>query len=629
MKYTTKFLLLMSMAIAAMCLLNSCSHDSAIDVIDGDYRGDSTSIKANNEQVVFPAAMVGTIPADYAAAFQKRFSSLSTTVTGDTKLMIVSSDDLVSKASDANAVIKNNGIVVVINPEKSVLYKWLTDNGLGGNIQPAVDSSAIYAISAFGKIYILDDIPADVSSGVNAFLNPFISWVNGVLGHVEGESDYTSSDVEKLFGSEDIKITHNITLNKVITHIKGASHDRISRESQIDVRYSIYPLYVFNDQPDKGDYYIVNASITAYNGNMYNGNWTQKHGWIRARICGFYLRELSCSSTLQSKSGSDVGAFSSGGLPVPLTSSDQTTYSSGLSWSLSASVCGKEKGTKKLVPDHLPEGWDNDVINDEVPPVPPVPPDPFNPPDPPDPPKYEIESLIKGDLSVGGGLNYKSTETKTIKDFSILNNSSKTTVNYTYKINNLPGYVDPLSISNPPSIAISDATFYQSWIWHVSDTKDNSDNSFILVNKVSAIYGACHFYSSKADFVSEKFSDVFGNGITESVKTSDMPAPLRIPTGRLVINNDVAGMFISRVEIWPKGDTTNYAAFTDRTYAAKESFSRSVRTNSYYVYLKAGTSLDDLHPYVAVDQAGKKKTIVIKRGSPTTLNLSLDFVKLK
>jgi hypothetical protein len=475
-------------------------------------------------------------------------------------------------------VYQNGGILILLEPDHQTLDPWLEEMGfpytyyhpeLNDDSLPMIRE--VYAFNKYNNHYFLDWVSSDLDH--NDFFNLLVSWVNKYASVSAPPSlGAAPDDVRQLFSYQTIDYTYNLYLKKEEAQVALSKADVIERSGQISVKYTIYPLYAFQNQTSSGDYYIVNLRVTAHNGQTYAGNWTQMHGGVHSRLCGFYMEDMK--STTEIVTNGKIAEFAAYGTPQPGTTQGSTAYTSGVSWSLGVAVSGTA-GTQNFV-----------------------------------------------SATISAGVTFSNSEARSISDVDILNTWSGSTVNYEYKFNNLPHYLSSIKISDPPNISVNNAEFYQDWIWYIPSTTDGSTERFSIKHTIAPQFGSCHFFSSGADFVKHSWSDAV-NG--SSSFTVGLTPPNRIPTGQLdIIQNSGPGVYMTDIRIWKS--TSNVKGAPDyvesRSFANGYTMTQYLPVGNYWIEFKAGTSPSTLSTY-HLDL--NEEPIKIERGGLCALNSGFDF----
>jgi len=558
-----KFVLVALVAV----IISACT--PCMDALEYEIDNESKRI-ASSEVCTESVAFAGIIPPDIAEALRLRFTNISYGVMTNTRIVVIHTDciDLVP-ISSIKGVYEDGGIIVVLDPDHAALSLWAEEHGFNHTLcAPAQNSDLvsheIYAFNKSNKHYILDIIPEDIEQ--NEFLNAFISWINENLSPPPPFQNTDPQDVRKLFAYQTIEHTFNVALKKEEAHVALSSADVIDMRGTITVKIIVYPLYAFEDQPGQGDYYIVSQTVIARNDNMYKGRWTNKHGGVSVRLCGYYMTNLGVMTTILNGDGSAVSnaIFAYGGNPSPSTTINTTSYTKGISWNLQATVSG--------------DG-----------------------------------------ATFGGGVTFNNSTTTTIADMEIRNNSGVNGVSYTYPFHNLPKYNPNISITDPPAVAVSNADFQQDWIWRIPDTKDYGGGQFVLRTSIAPQYGSCHFISTGADFKSHTWDDAVQGA---SYFLYKLTPPNRIPTGELNIFNSMSGQYFSDVRIWKSTTptTSNPDYVISGSFAPNQTAAKTLPVGTYKIQFKAG-------PDAASSTFYHLETpVTIVRAEVKNLNSGYDFI---
>ena len=581
MKQLMTFLFLLLSLFLASCKEKDNFDDDNIEIIDGYY---NTGPISSDEVVTRLTAVIGDIPGDIGAALDKRFTNRTTQIDPSSTQVIIFHISSLSAIDEAAFldVYHNDGIIIVLDPDHQLLSAWLEDLELRHpESQPHPVSFAntseetpneLYAFNRSNNHYFLDNIDAGFDH--NDFLNLLVSWVNE---HAEGAPPLLNAspdDVRQIFSYQTIDHTYNLYLNVEEAHVALSKADYIERSGQISVKYTIYPLYAFQNQPSSGDYYIVNLRVTAHNDMMYQGNWTQKHGAVHSRLCGFYMEDMKSMSQIVTNGQS--AEFASYGTPQPTTTVSSTSYTSGISWSLGASVSGT--------------GGSQNFIS----------------------------------ATINAGVTFSNSQTRSISDVDVLNTWSGSLVNYDYSFNNLPSYQPSIRISNPPYISVNNAEFYQDWVWHVPSTTDGSTENFYLTHTISPVFGSCHFFSTGADFRRHSWDNAVSGGSSFTVA---LTPPNRTPTGQLDINqNSGQGVYMTDIRIWKStSDVKGNPDYVEsRSFANGTAMTQYLPVGDYWIQFQAGTSPSTLSAYHLALEDGP---ITIERGATCALNSGFDFAQ--
>lgn len=544
----------------------SCSEEPEAGADDGvvEIVESGGAAVASEERIAVPVAIVGGGVTPLDAALSRRCTlrgELSSDMTG---VVIVGNDNLETNTDAIVAAYGNGAIIVVTNPDDERLSSWCHAAGIpyiGDSDNGNGDDHILYCFNNRHDFYFLDDFVDDFPDpDHDVALNSFTAWVNNhsrdaVRPAMAAMRAFGSRggdiDIAKTFAAQTVTHTYSIGIkNGELAHVTWSKADCLTKSGTIDVAYSIYPLYSFEANTTSGDFYIVQASVTVHNGNMFQGQWTKRHGGVYARLGGFYMSRFMIDATFQkvtiSSDGSnefadfDDVSYPAGATPVPESSVGATTYQSGFSWGLNASVSGGAQG-----------------------------------------------STPTGQLSIGGNVGWSNSESRTISDLTIEKNAPRNKVGYTFSVNNLPHTSGASKYTDIPQIAKSDFTMYQTWVWHVPSTRDNSRDCFGMKVWSNVEYKGYHWYSSAADFSVR----TFGNALPEDNRafTVRFLEPNRVPHGRLVmVNTSKSHQYLHDVKIWKSANHSATPDYTIGQTIASSQASSSTAVSSAALALPVG-----------------------------------------
>lgn len=419
----------------------------------------------------------------------------------------------VSANSDALLEAYDRGaFIAVVAPDLEELEGWCDDNNIPfvANVD---EKLMLYAFNNAARFYSLDALPEQLQTDdYSPMVNSFVSWI---AKHNRMSRSMNADEIKSLFTTQSVTHAFNIGLKEEIAHVALSKADELEKYSTIDVSYNIYPMHAFNVPPvsAEGDYYAVESEVIAHNSNMYNGKWTQMHGWVHARLCGYYMSSLKTTSALMTQKGGKLSnvAFPAGASPKPETTVGSTSYTDSFSWSLNGTL---SVGVAADGP--------------------------------------------QASLALGGAVEFGSSETRNVSDVNILKNATDGVVEYTYEIQNLPTSAGLEKDPYIPEVCRADLSLYSAWVWYVPNAKDNSKDQYKISISIVPMYKAYHWYSSQADFADYEFN------AGSSTYTINLIAPSRIPTGQLTLTNtSKTHQYVRDIKIWETknvgNDTPDYS----------------------------------------------------------------------
>lgn len=533
------------------------------------------------ERIKVPVAIISSDGSELYAALAKRCELRGDLSSPTLGVVVTSSTDLAANTAAIVAAYDAGAIVVVTNPDDEKVASWCNSTGIpyiGDGSCESGHGHLLYCFNNNNDFYFLDDfLDESPDNDHETVLNSFTTWVNTYSSDSRSKAKNSANrllsrsndfDIARTFASQTIAHTYQISIvNGELAHVKWSKVDRLTKKSTIDVAYKIYPLHSFNANPTKGDFYIVSASATVHNGNMFNGQWTKKHGGVRARLGGFYLSQFNLDATLCTVSPEGNGfkyitcpkvTFPADGTPQPETTQNKTSYQSGFNWGINGSISGGINGKDPTA-----------------------------------------------QISLGGNFGWNNSETRTISDLTIETNTTNGKVGHVCHINNLPHTSKGRINTDIPEIAKSDFTIYQSWIWHVEDAADYSDNTYGIRINAKVEYKGYHWYSSAADFSEKTFSNALpqGTGVDESEFCATLIKPNRVPHGRLVmVNTSNTHQYLHSIKIWKSATPKT----KDPDYTINQTIASSFATSSSAI-TSAMLSLPEGEYYIEAIRCNIKK----------------------
>ncbi len=480
-------------ALLLLFVLPSCDRqaiDISYDDYD-DYRGDNLPSLADGETFNVPLSISSSLEREFSAALDLRSDSAASD-SYSMPVLAVGMPEFSGIKSEAPVADIEERIYIVYEPDADLVEE------LGIEISYPLDSLLCVAFKPGYPGCCTVRKPLGYLE-VNDCLNGLVSWVNSV----ESSSEEASPDNPLSYVYNVVNHTfHDELKNEEITHVLWSKPDKMSGNVTINTRIDATPLHGFSSSYDGAgiDYYLVSSCVSIENAGMYNGNFTKKHGGVKARICGFYLRNYSYTIEILDKNGKSVGTFVE--VPTPSTAIGTTDYTTGWSFSASGSITG---GTTPAA-------------------------------------------------TLKTGLSSNSSTTRAMSDCDMVNRHSGSAIIYDFKINNLPHYKSNISISSPPGIAVSTANLYSQWIWAVPTSDGDTSTQYkIRVKQTELEYGANYMYSSGADFHSKKYL------LKEDEFSSNLPMPNRISTGKFSLTNSEDGTYLTNITLKEAASGKSYA----------------------------------------------------------------------
>ncbi len=477
---------------------------------------------------------------------------------------------------DGKVLVPSGNVSIIVDPDVDALCSLAVNEGNGMDFSEYKEC-ALIAVSDKGDFFTIDQF---VESDILGTMNGLVKWMNS---YAERENLIAggSSDAEAIFGAIHGGYTFKFTMpDRAVAAVACSKKDYLHGTGSVDVNWSVTPVHSFDDQENgRGDYYIVNGSVAFNSSGMWTGNFTSMHGGVHVRICGAFAREFSIKTYIADMDGKAVGRYVAGGTPRPTTSTGSTTYSKGYTWNLGSSLTGG----------------------------------------------FSQTSGFNCGLTLNGGISANKSESRSISDLDIILNQKEPVASYTLVFNNLPHYTS-IHITDAPPICRSTATLDFSYIVHLPDVRDYSTDRHRMAVQITELdYGACRFYSTKADYRDFTWGlEYFKTSTSSYRKEGDvLPLPNRIPTGSLKITHDETtyGKYIFEIKAISVKNPKDVYNFTGSSYSKGKSFEANLPTGDYDIEMKVGDSQSSTVILKSDLQVG------IKRGEQTGLNTGGDFVK--
>lgn len=386
-------------------------------------------------------------------------------------------------------------------------------------------------------------------------------------------------EATNVFNSQTIGFNSDYHLRRVVGHVLWSDEDVLEGDGNVSATYTVTPVHAFDDQAGHGDYYLVNATYTIANAKMYHPNHANYHGGVRVRIGGFCLSECDIDASIYSgdKKIDGVKLFSSS--PKPETTIDTHTYTVADSWNIGGSVTGGIKGTAS------PSGT-------------------------------TVEG--SGSVTFNWGVAHSKTDTYSVSDLNVKNNSNSCDVSFTLENRNVVKYYwpDDYGLTDCAEFAKSSLMFHATWIWYIPNATDNDEKTqFNIKTTIKPKYKSCRFYSSYADY--DEWFDTL-----ENVGVCELYLPNRQPSGYVEIKNDT-------------DDTITNVTFYDMRdgkvlYASKSSFTKDsvakfcMPTGNGFITFERGKTSSDKKKYAYANS----DHLDITRGNTINLAASFDFIEV-
>lgn len=385
-----------------------------------------------------------------------------------------------------------------------------------------------------------------------------------------------------------IKQSFPIDMSTKVWKLLPTEHaDTIKGHATFTITYNIYQVHVYEGVPDQGNYYLVDADASLANKSAYKGIRKNDHGFAIVKTCGNYCKEFSFTSQLLDSLGRPANVmFTVEGAPTPRTLAGETQYqitsskSVGFGLSVSGQV-GSKKGSL---------GWS-----------------------------------AGGKAEVSANWSWGKSESFSLKDVKLDNDSEDNVAGWTYYYSNLPVH----DRKNDNKFDDSKSTTYKStvsfncrWVWYDPSGKDNENATrpFIIKTTVKGIYeGMGHVYS-QLHRVQTKVS---------GEKTDSLTYPMVTKTvGLIDLENTFKDLSIFNISVYDAKNSENVYYNDRNSYAPGKTVSLGAyltddkNPGQYKVKFDARASGDS--ETVKYDYS-LNDFIPLTTGATTTLNAKVDF----
>lgn len=427
-------------------------------------------------------------------AFQKRFTNIVNSV-GDADVIVIASNQIGAHTDEIFSAWSEGKIIVEVEPTVSDHCNFWNSHGITPYISQDETRAplilAVWGLSTYSIAYPFDgssyvvmdeDDFEESNSGqeagenvteleydietvsvqcektdvyVNTLLASFVNWVNEAADAKKKLSEEVPSNGEIKLAemiNDLAHAQHNVKAVPIGTErfefarvSKGSDPDWVSRSSQIDVSWKVYPMYSYSCKGDAaGDYYLVSLDLNSHNGPLYS-RYSVHHGAVLTLAHIFFSTCIEWKATLLDSKGNIIAT----GLdffqdPSPTTTASGMTYSDGFSRGFSIGGNGGVSGGSPYVVANL-----------------------------------------------NANFSWSKNTSVTIQDQSIEleTGTADKSVTYRYKTNNI--HHDGDTEDAFPAIGRTDQHCIGKWVWHVK-TSDYSDDTYKLRLELNPEYGHMH-----------------------------------------------------------------------------------------------------------------------------------------
>lgn len=384
-------------------------------------------------------------------------------------------------------------------------------------------------------------------------------------------------EATNVFNSQTVGFNRDYKLHRVVGQVLWSDEDTLDGNGNASATYTVTPLHAFDDQAGHGDYYLVNATYTIANANMYHPNHKNWHGGVQVRIGGFCLSNCDIEASIYSGDAKidNVKLFSSS--PKPETTIDTHTYTVTDSWNIGGSVTGGVKGSASEKGDSI-EG--------------------------------------NGSLTFNWGVAHSKSDTYSVSDLNVKNNSDSNVARFSIQNRNVVDFDwgSDYGIKDCAEFAKSSLIFHATWIWYLPNVVDVDDKTqFTIKTTIKPTYKSCRFYSTKADY-DEWYDTLECNGDCK------LELPNRLPSGYVEIKNDTDDT-ITNVTLYEK-DMYGKPVYVSQSSFAKYAVAKfCMPTGKFFIEFERGKTASEKRTYRYKNNDGFE----ITRGNTVNMVASFDF----
>lgn len=458
-----------------------------------------------------------SLGSEYVSEVTTRFKGGQTTAQ-NADILFIGREDL--KSENVMEAYKNGKTIAVVSPQIELLNNFFKEN----NIPLLPDKNAgNLAIAAFNKAGDIFTTDYSQSSGICcSAINSLAKWATytGI-----NSSDDITIDSNELLQATHIYNSWNQALTNELVQKRDNHEHRLSGNGYFEQYYSIIPLHSFDN--NKGDFYLIDATFSVALKDMYKGIVSTKFGKNTYKASAFFLKGFNVKIELIDNNGNAVNPKFYNA-PQPATMTGSTSYSSGITWSLNATLAGNKSG---------------------------------------------------GNLTVTGGASYNTSKSHTVQDVMIASAAGEGKVNYSIDIKNLPS--KPVA---PPLVATNTLDFHCGWVWYVDSANDNDTTTYyrIKVNVDNLVY------ASKGDVEQGNFKreHPFSNEFY-----FNLPQPNRIPGGYVKLYNSINDSYMTNICFTNAKDSSKvYRDMSGSVYTKSEYYEACLPEGEYNLEFYIGNT---------------------------------------
>lgn len=400
--------------------------------------------------------------------------------------------------------------------------------------------------------------------------------------NVASESAITDKEEQQeatnVFNSQTTGFNKSYSVHRVVGQVLWSNEDTLDGNGNVSSTYTVTPLHAFDDQAGHGDYYLVNATYTIANANMYHPNHKNWHGGVQVRIGGFCLSQCEIESSIYCGDSKIDGMKLFSSSPKPETVIDTHTYTVSDSWNIGGSITGGVKGG----------------VSEKG---------------------KSIEG--NGSLTFNWGIGHSKTDTYSVSDLNVKNNSDWNTAKFTLENRNVVDFDWGCDngLKDCAEFAKSSLIFHATWIWYLPNVVDvDNSTQFTIKTIIKPTYKSCRFYSTKADY-DEWFDSIVCDG------ESKLELPNRQASGYVELKNDT-NETITNVTFYNKDKDGDIAYRSQSSFEKNTVAKFCLPVGTFFVTFEKGKTAEEKKTYLYK----KGDNFELARGNTVNLVGSFDFV---
>lgn len=553
------FPLLASAMLAAMTLTSCANDDNPVNTIPTDPTEED--IYASIEKVNVPTYVSDMTNAYLKEAVDRRFPNRASL--DDAQIAVVTPRELGTYGGKLKTLYDKGGLIVVLKPEVIQFRTFASSYGVDNDI-PDVDNESDMFLYAFNnqkecytsympvetkytiKATEYDDETdtwgdSTVSEGSSLTIEDEDYYVNQTNLFIKWVADRYSSKAARTRSSlsEGIDLTsQSISGDASWTYTCENAYDKdhkITGTKRISYAVNVSPFYVYEDNGDKkGDYYKIDARITAHNKEGYDPTWFERDKGADDYIVGIYMTKLKvCFAYEDANKKTLTATFPVGGEPMPQTVNQSTTFSESFTRGVNGSITGGVTGGGVNVVGNVGFvcQWTSSVtqtLND-----------------------VETEMFSDGD----GAITYNYYTHGPDGDNAIykIGKTDEDEKWYDWLKGDFSG-----TNANVPALLRSDMVLNSCWVWHDTSTEDNTEINRRFGLSLKPTYAAWSYRHGKS------CKEVEFTPTWPTTNNWIMYRPNRVPFGVLEIKN-ISDYALGHIKIWRQDDDISKSPYLDLT----------------------------------------------------------------